>query len=111
MFVCLFVCLFERGSTIGKTQRCRGGTSSHHYNLNPHCCILMSTKSSCTHSWLLQAGDWEAENAISIIPKKVEGWALPVMPGKKNSQVMQVFLYSFNKDSLEKKMFCVILEC
>ena len=30
---------------------------------------------------LLQAGDWEAEKVISIIPKKVEGWALPVMPG------------------------------
>jgi len=27
-------------------------------------------------------GKFEAEMVISIPPKKVEGWALPVMPGK-----------------------------
>jgi hypothetical protein len=30
---------------------------------------------------LLQNGEWVAEKVISIPSKKVEGWALPEMPG------------------------------
>ena len=30
---------------------------------------------------LSQKGDWAAEKVITIPPKKVEGWALPHMPG------------------------------
>ena len=30
---------------------------------------------------ILQTGSWDAEKVISIPSKKVEGWALPVMPG------------------------------
>ncbi len=29
-----------------------------------------------------QKGDWAAEKVIAIPPKKVEGWALPDMPGE-----------------------------
>ena len=30
---------------------------------------------------LFQKGDWAAEKVIAVPPKKVEGWALPHMPG------------------------------
>ena len=30
----------------------------------------------------LQSGDWEAETVIAVPSKKVDGWALPDMPGK-----------------------------
>ena len=30
---------------------------------------------------LFQKGDWAAEKVITVPPKKVEGWALPQMPG------------------------------
>ena len=28
-----------------------------------------------------QKGDWAAEKVVAVPPKKVEGWALPEMPG------------------------------
>lgn len=33
------------------------------------------------YSRFKQDGKWEAEPVIAVNPKKVEGWALPDMPG------------------------------
>ena len=35
----------------------------------------------------LQGGDWAAEKVITVPAKKVEGWALPDMPGTYNMWV------------------------
>lgn len=44
--------------------------------------MYVGDKSFCAHARMhLQEGSWSVEKVIDVPSKKVEGWALPEMPG------------------------------
>ena len=63
--------------------------------------------------FFIQKGDWAAHKVISIPSKKVEGWALPEMPGKYSIYIFRIIntymLFVYHSLELEKVLSIVAI--
>ena len=53
---------------------------------------------------ILQASSWDSEAVIKVPNKKVEGWALPEMPGQEFSRLPSQPLFGSSRTALSEEV-------
>lgn len=65
---------------------------------------LLLTSFSDFFCGILQASSWDSETVIKVPNKKVEGWALPEMPGQEFSHLPSQPLFGSSRTALSEEV-------